>query len=512
MSDVTAFLANPSTYGPSCTHVERVETHISVIFLAGDRALKLKRAVRLPYLDYSTLNARRACCEKEVALNQRTAPSLYRGVTAVTRQPDGTLSLGGTGVPVEWLVDMRRFDQRDQLDEVARRGALDLTVAAALGAAAARLHLAAEPRPDRGGARAMQWIVDENDSELAAAEPLIERTRRARVHAACKDVLDAQRELLDARRNAGWVRQCHGDLHLGNIYLDHGRPVLFDGIEFNDDLSCIDVMYDVAFLVMDLVDRGLPAHAHAAMGAWLDALPHYDALPLLPLFLACRAAIRSKVSLTAAALTADAERATHLHADARAYLDRALEFLAPPGGRIVAIGGWSGTGKSTVARALAPELGRSPGAVVLRSDVFRKRRFGVDPTTRLPASAYAAAASRAVYDDVLQAAQAVARAGYVAIVDAVCGETWQRKAIREAAAAAGVPFTGVWLHASESVLVTRLEQRSLDASDATAEVLRHQQQHLNGPEDWARIDSSAPLERVIAAVHAALDTPGAAAE
>lgn len=496
LQDVIAFLGTPAAYGRRCRHVTRIDTHISVVFLASDRAFKLKRAVHFPYVDYSTLEARRTLCEKEVRLNRRTAPELYRGVLPLTRAANGELTIGGAGIPVEWLVEMHRFEQEALLDSIARRRELGVSLAAAVGVAAAKLHAVAAQRRDHGGAAAMQWVVDENDAELSAASAVVSQSVRARVHDASSQALHQCGDLLDARRARGWVRECHGDLHLGNIFLAGNEPVLFDCIEFNDELSCIDVLYDVAFLIMDLLHRNLPAHANAALNAWFEQLPQYEALPLLPLFLSCRAAIRSKVSITAAGATSAPAQIRRLHHDARVYLDEALRSLAPATGAIVALGGLSGSGKSTLAGRLAPKLGRLPGALVLRSDVARKRRFGMEPTVRLPASAYEAKVSAGVYEELTRSAREVARAGYLAIVDAVFATDALRRAVRDAASHERVPFLGLWLDAPLDVMEARLAARGVDASDATADVLHQQQARATVPDDWKRIDASGSLEAV----------------
>lgn len=504
--EVIAFLANPVAHGPACGVVDRIDTHISVVFLANDRAYKLKRAVHFPYVDYSTLEARRHFCDKEVRLNRRTAPDLYCGVVPVTRADDGTLAIGGTARPVEWLVEMRRFDQALLLDAVARRGELDAELAAAIGVAAAKLHTVAEPRRDHGGASAMQWVIDENDTELSAADAVVDQASRDRLHKASLQALHQHGELLDNRRESGWVRECHGDLHLRNIFLAGSQPVVFDGIEFNDELSCIDVLYDVAFLVMDLLHRNLPAHANSALNAWLERIPQYESLALLPMFLSCRAAIRAKVSITASGMSADPARVRHLRDEAHTYLDRALSLIAPGAGAIVAIGGLSGSGKSTLARRLAPHLGRPPGAVVLRSDVARKRRFGVEPTVRLPDSAYGATVSVTVYEELARAAREVARAGYVAIVDAVFPVDSLRRQIRHEASRQAIPFIGLWLDAPVETMEARLRTRTSDASDATIDVLHRQQKRISVPENWRRVDASASLDHAMdAALRAVRD-------
>jgi uncharacterized protein len=494
--DVIAFLSTAAAYGPTCPGVERIDTHISVVFLASDRAYKLKRAVHFPYVDYSTLDARRACCEKELRLNRRTAPDLYRRVVAVTRDADGTMAIGGSGAPIEWLVEMDRFDQHLLLDAVARRGEFSVELAAAIGVAAATLHTLAEPRFDQGGAAAMRWVVDENDAELSASGAVVDQSSRDRLHRLSVQALDRYSDVLDARRGVGWVRHCHGDLHLGNVFLTGRRPVLFDGIEFNDDLSCIDVLYDVAFLVMDLLHRNLPAQANAALNAWFERLPQYDALPLLPLFLSCRAAIRAKVSITASVTSPDPARARELQWEARAYLNRANILITLGHGAIVAIGGLSGSGKSTLARRLAAHLGHPPGAILLRSDVARKRRFGVEPAVRLPDSAYDPTVSVAVYDELTRSACEVVRAGYVAIVDAVFATDALRQRIRDAAAREAVPFIGLWLEAPAGTMESRLAARTADASDATIDVLHEQQKHASVPTAWRRVDASTSLEHL----------------
>lgn len=499
---VIAFLSAPRAYGVGCDRVDRIETHISVVFLANDRAFKLKRAVRFPYVDYSTLDRRRLFCDREVSLNRRTAPTLYRGVIPVTRSDEGSLVLGGGGVPVEWLVEMSRFEQSSLLDDVARRGALDVTLADAIGRVAADLHTIAAPRPDHGGAASLDWVVKDNYEELALAADVIDPQRNEQLRDASLEALRRRGHLVDARRADGWVRECHGDLHLGNICLLAGRPVLFDAIEFNDQLSCIDVLYDLAFLVMDLLHRNLPAHANTVLNAWLERVPHHGALSLLPLFLSCRAAIRGKVRVAAANITSDSGKADRLRLEARAYLDRAMQLISPGSGAIIAIGGLSGSGKSTLARRLAPHLGCAPGAIVLRSDTLRKHLFGIEPAERLLPVAYHPSVSRTVYGLLAREAGQVAAAGYVAIVDAVFGSEERRRLVRETAEHHGVPFSGVWLDAPLAVMERRLTARRGDASDATVDVLRQQRASVSPPSDWIHVDASADIDSVVA--HAAV--------
>ena len=251
------FLAAPSTHGDA--HVERLETHTAMVFLGGNAAWKLKRAVRYDYLDFSTLERRKAMCEAEVRINRRTAPACTRGVGAVTREADGSLAIAGRGTPVEWLVQMTRFDQDGLFDRLAASGRLDGECDAAPGLAIASFHRDAERRFDHGGEAGMRWILDGNAAGFAEhGAGVLDTATCADVNSAARRVLERQRGLLDARRAAGFVRQCHGDLHLRNIVLVDGRPTLFDAIEFNKRLACIDVLYDLAFVLMDLGAAGSP--------------------------------------------------------------------------------------------------------------------------------------------------------------------------------------------------------------------------------------------------------------
>ena len=217
---------------------------------------KLKRAVRFDYLDFSTSERRRSLCEAEVRLNRRTAPTLYRGVVAVTRQDDGSYALGGNGSAVDWLVEMNRFPQEALFDRLASAGALGIELMSPLAAAIADFHKSAEHRPDHGGKAGMSWVIEGNAAGFAEfGRACLDPSAAYRVtDDACRE-LDRRAEMLERRRESGFVRQCHGDLHLRNIVLLDGRPTLFDGVEFNDEISCTDVFYDLAFLLMDLWRR-----------------------------------------------------------------------------------------------------------------------------------------------------------------------------------------------------------------------------------------------------------------
>ena len=493
---VIELLSVPSTHGGA--DVERIETHASVVFLAGPRAWKLKRAVRYDYLDFSTAERRRVLCEAEVRLNRRTAPALYRGVVAVTRSEDGALRLGGEGVPVDWVIEMARFDQDALLDRLATRGALELALMRPLADAVAQLHRQADARRDHGGTQGMAWVIEGNARDLtsAGAEILDARARDA-VVVESRAALQRHQPLLDRRRDKGDVRQCHGDLHLRNIVLCDGVPTLFDGVEFNDEIACIDVLYDLAFLLMDLWKRRLPAHANAIWNRYLAQTADLRGVALLPLFLSCRAAVRAKTSLAAAGLQHDPGRRAELHEASREYLHLALHLLRARQPCLIAIGGLSGSGKSSVARAIAPSVGAVPGAVVLRSDELRKRLCGVPELTRLGPEGYTPEMSQRVYSTMAAQAAGVVGAGHAAIADAVYARAEDRAAIEQVAAGASVPFIGLWLDARSSTLIDRVERRMEDASDADASVVSTQIEESTGPITWMRIDTEPGLDHAV---------------
>ena len=494
-SSVVAFLSSPTTHAGA--EVERIDTHASMVFLAGTRAWKLKRAVRYDYLDYSTANHRRAMCEAEVRINRRIAPALYRGVAPVTQQADGRLEIGGAGTPVDWLVEMTRFDQSSVFNRMAEAGVLPLHLMGPLAQAIARFHCTADGRMNQGGWEAMRGVIDGNAAGFKEdAAGILDPVKCARLTERARFALDRGGVLLDRRRDDGLVRHCHGDLHLRNIVLLDGQPTLFDAIEFNDQISCIDVLYDLAFLLMDLWRLGLPQHANAVWNGYLADTGDLGGLPLMPLFLSCRAAVMAKTTATSANLQADRGRRLELQALANDYLTMAAALLEPPPPRLIAVGGFSGSGKSTLAIALAPSVGAAPGAVVIRSDEIRKKLCGVKPLDRLGPEGYTADVSRRVYATLMEYAENIVRSGYAAITDAVFAKSADRDAIQHVAAAAGVLFDGLWLEAPEPVLISRIDGRGPDVSDAGSDVIRRQLAYRLDSLRWHRLDASGTRQQV----------------
>ncbi len=486
--EIIAFLSEPSNFD-GAKKIERIDTHCSIIFLAGPRAYKLKRAIRLPYLDYSTPEKRRRMCESELALNRRTAPEIYERVTAVTRATNGGLSLDGKGPVLDWVVVMKRFAEDGVLDHMAENGRLDAAVMEKLADEIARFHAGIEVHREAGGAGPLREVFDTNLEAFRAYGPeILDMSKVAQLDAELRAALERNATLLERRRAAGKVRQCHGDLHLRNIVMLDGCPTPFDGIEFDDAIARIDVLYDLAFLLMDLEKRSLRVPANTVFNRYLADTGEWDGLALMPVFLANRAAIRSHVAGAAHAQSTGAKAETKAE-EARQYLTLALALLAPPPPRLIAVGGLSGTGKSTLARTLAPSFGAAPGAVVLRSDLIRKEIAGVDPATRLPAESYTREASEAVYARLCERTADALAAGHAVVADAVFADPAERASIEAVARKAGVAFRGLWLEGSQAVLEARIAARRGDASDATVDVLRRQTGFDLGAMNWSRVNA-----------------------
>ena len=500
-----AFLSDPQTYGHEVKLVERLETHGSIVFLAGERAYKLKRAVRFPYMDYSTPERRRVMCEAELAVNRRSAPELYLETRPVIRTHDGVVRFGtaaDTAAAIDWVVVMRRFDQSALLEEMRKRDALSSPLMRTLAEVIAEFHRTAEVRPEFGGANGILKVIDENVEILRSSRGCSFDRGRIELYSAFAHAAQHKlAELLEWRRLSGYVRRCHGDLHLNNICLIEARPVLFDAIEFGEDFASIDVLYDLAFLLMDLEHHGLRHFANIVFNRYLEKTADFVGVAALPLFLSCRAAVRAHV---AAASVREGKSCVQLAADAASLLDAAVDFLEVVPVKLVVLGGLSGTGKSTLARAIAPELRRSPGAVVLRSDVIRKTLCGVDETDRLSEASYSKEINARVYATIAERAQILLRNGHSVIADAVYGQPEERRQIESVARSASVELQAVWLDAPLAMLEQRITARRGDASDATAAVLHRQSMSIDPPDNWSKLDVGGAVEDATRAFRVAL--------
>lgn len=489
---------------------QRIDTHANIVFLIGPDAYKMKRAVRFPFLDYSTLELRRTAVAAEVSRNRLFAPDIYLGEAAITRESDGSLVLNGQGSPVEPLVHMRRFDETATLDRLADTGPFPDALMDALAGALATAHANASRRDADAWLADLAAYVTQNEAAFHAAPELFVAAQVDALTAAARSALKRILPLVQSRGRQGLVRLAHGDAHLANVALIDGQPVLFDAVEFDEAIATGDVLYDLAFTLMDLVERGQMRPACHLLNRYLDlsALPGgEEGLAALPFYLSMRAAIRAKIAAASIGMQQDEAAAQRQRGAALAYFALAQKALEPATPRLVAIGGLSGSGKSTLAHALAPDLMPLPGARVLRSDVERKRRLGLRETEPAPVAAYTQAASDAVYAALLEKARAALAAGHSVILDAVYAKPEERAAVAALANAMELPFTGFWLEADPTVLKARVTARKGDASDATAEIVARQLSYDLGPMDWVVLPGGADKATTLAAARAGL-SPG----
>ena len=455
------------------SNADPIETPLSAVFVGADEAWKLRKSVRLPFVDFTDPAARAQAARREFELNSAWAPALYRDVVAVTEGADGP-ELGGSGRVIDHVVRMARVDPTDFLDVQARAQGLPDAMLDDLADMVAAMHEALPPAMD-ADPDALLRITRGNLATARVAK--LPEERISAWEAAVEQHLAILRPLLAQRIAQGDVRRCHGDLHLGNLCRFQGKILAFDAIEFSEEMATIDLGYDLAFLLMDLDITVGRAAANRVLNRYLARRPDIGILALMPVFLSLRGLIRA-----------------HVHGnsgrDWRPYLDYAEAVLIPTKSVGVGIGGLPGSGKSTIARALAPTLGAAPGAVILRSDEIRKRLHGVSPESRLPEAAYSEIASRAVKSRLFADMRHVLETGHAVIADLTFLEEDDRKAARDSCAAS--PFVGIWLTAPPEILRARVADRRGDASDATVEVLDRILARAPDVKDWQKIDATDP--------------------
>ena len=478
-----------SVYPHAVTSVQMIQTHISWVCLAGEFAYKIKKPVDFGFLDFSTLARRKALCIAEVELNRRFAPDLYLGVVPIVSD-NGALCVGGTGEAIEWAVQMRRFPQEAQLDERLDKGALNVTDLTVFAVQLAAIHegLPRVPPDDFGSADAVWRPMAENFLQIASTSL---QTRAAESISAIDAWSRHQQQVLprvlDGRRTRGFIRECHGDLHLSNLVDLDGHIVAFDCIEFSAELRGIDVISDVAFLLMDLEARSRPDFAAAFIDAYLAANGDYQGAALLGFYKVYRSMVRGKV----AALQHDGGSG---EPDAlRARFDRhvayASSIVAGQTTGMYLTCGVSGSGKSWLSDRLVPLL----AAIRIRSDVERKRKLAGGTVD------YSAGAIADIYDHLLDAAASVVRGGTSVIVDATFVDATQRDRFADLAKSLGVPLRIIYTTAPREVLDARVLERTrrgLDPSDADIHVLEQQLAKFDAPigAEVVRIDTSEGLD------------------
>ena len=502
------YLSSPDTYRDGTEKVDVITTHGAKIYLGKRDVFKIKLPVKYEYMDFSTLELRHKACRREIDINQLTAPQIYVDLTAITRESDGSLAIGGSGEAIEWAVRMVRFPESDVLERVAERGELNPQLAARLGKQIALYHLDLTALRCQDGAPRIREIIDELNEAFDKLCRGSSRVRAAEFRNRSAELFSAIAPLLDRRANFGMVRRCHGDLHLHNIVLLGGEPTLFDALEFSERFATTDVLYDLAFLVMDMMHAGLLEEANTTFNRYIYhawSLVEREGFFVIPLFLALRAAIRAMVEKQAE--PKDEQWAGHHGLEAEFYLTEALRILEPQQPVLVAVGGLSGSGKSTLAQNLAPILGMPPGAFLLRSDLERKKMLGAEELDQLSPDAYSKIASRHVYERLFDKARIALNQGWPVIIDAAFVDPAMCRLVRKLGKKTGAAFHGLWLDAPAQTLINRVRNRRGDASDADVEVVQGQLRECAGQAtgngaNWTRIDAAGmPQETFVRARH-----------
>ena len=474
-------LFDPACYPHPVERVELIETHISWVFLAGEYAYKVKKPVRLPFLDFSTLEARRFFCEEELRLNRRTAPELYLRVVPIA----GTRvrpRIAAKGKAIEYALQMRRFEQDALAERIARSGELGSARIDALAAVIAAFHAGLAGAANASGHGAQQQVVApalENFAEIGKliTSP-VQSDRIKQLHAWTQNEGTRLLATFAERKRDGFVRECHGDLHLGNIAYVDGRPVPFDCIEFSAELRRIDVMSEVAFLVMDLLEHRLDAQAWRFLNAYLETTGDYQGLRVLNYYVVYRALVRAKIDLIRGHQPGSGENSRDaLEREFVRYVSLAERIARPRQLSLVVMHGLAGAGKTTVSQQLLERI----GAVRVRSDVERKRLHGLAARARTHASPYtgiyAPETTRLTYERLKSEVRDIIASGVTAIVDAAFLWRSLREEFRELARELGVPFMILSCHASHAELRVRVARRDAamnDASEAGVAVLENQ--------------------------------------
>jgi len=504
-------LQDPALYDHPVSDFKVLETHISWVILTGEYAYKIKKPVNFGFLDFSTLELRRHYCGEEVRLNGRYAPDLYLAVKAIYGEPRRP-AFHGSDRPIEYAVQMQQFPQEDLLSRLVQRGELQAahidTMAGEIAGFHARAAQAGPADPWGAPEQVRRWAL-ENFDEI---RPLLKNPEASRRLQALQDWTEAEyrrrQELLQERKEGGGIRECHGDLHLGNMFLQGSRIRLFDCIEFNEELRWIDVMAEVAFVVMDLHDRGRPDFARRFLSLYLQHTGDYAGLGLMRFYFVYRALVRAKVTLLRLSQgrlqKAEEEQ---VRAEYRAYVALAQAACHRPPPRLIITCGLSGSGKTH----LAAELCEMMEAVHIRSDVERKRLFGYDIQARTGSKAHAGIytqeASVQTYARLEEIAAAVLDGGYTVIVDAAFLQREQRRRFRELAQRCKATFVILAVHAPDDVLRERIRRRQdegRDASEADTNILDLQlrEQEALTPEESGCavvIDSSAGTDMAVVA-------------
>jgi len=508
-------LLTPRAYPHPVREVQLVETHVSWVLLTGEFAYKIKRPVQYSFVDQRSLERRQFLCEEEVRLNLRFAPELYLGVCPITVRA-GEANVEGSGPVIEHAVRMHQFSRDDELDQLLEAGCIEAAELESFGHELAQIHrrLPVGPAPQGCPVSALATLVHHNLDECARAGKALGWVADLTPLQTALEALIASTAPLRSRRLAHrHVRECHGDLHVRNIVRRGKRLVAFDCLEFDPALRWVDVADEIAFLLADLGARQRPLHAQAFLDGYLTESGDYEACALQSLFQAHRALVRAKITvLTVTQAQLPSSDTGAAHRQYVAYIEGARRSVMPKRPVLVLVCGLSGSGKTWLARRLAPRL----AAVHVRSDIERKRLAGLAATDHSPsplgAGLYSPLATERVYNRLAECAAQALRGGYTIIVDATFARAEHRARFRDLATSLGVKFGVVYCHAPRQVLQDRIVERQRrfdDPSDANLAILSWQEERFEPPganEGLAVLDAASPdgaaIEALIARIGA----------
>ena len=459
---------------PVTEPIQLIQTHISYLLLTGDYVYKVKKPVNLGFLDFSTLSARYHFCQEELRLNHLLAPEIYLEVLPIT-QEGASLILAGEGEPLEYTLKMRQFPQDSLLSKMLKQGKLTPELMAQLGRMVAQVHLQAKTNDyirSFGEPSKIKEFIEQNYQQ---SQKYIGSLQTQQQYEETKQFSDSffswQRSLLEQRQQNHWIRECHGDLHLDNICFWHDKIQLFDRIEFNEPFRFVDVMYDVAFLVMDLEAEAHKELANVFLNTYIEQTGDWEGLAILPLYLSRQAYVRAKINSwlwDTPSLTDENKR--QAAAKARNYYYLAWQYTRPQSGKLIMMSGLSGSGKTTVAKHLAQNL----GAIHIRSDAVRKHLSSIPLDQSGESSIYTPAMTQKTYGRLLELSTKLASQGFTVILDAKYDRQTLRSAVITQAQNNQIPLEIVLCTAPEEVLRDRILARTGDISDATVDLLESQ--------------------------------------